>query len=397
MPSVPLFSTKNFASQLEGTRNEALKEIAAINPDELLNTSPSALADYLTEKYKVDVPLLDETAITVDQSEGSHGPVQGTWFFYFIPFSGEAPIFQSQASQISLNPPDGEVRGNELRLAFFVAQGGGAQVVKQRFEAEAFKVRQQLEWLRREAAPYNAGLRDFVLRAIEGRRQRLLDDRAQAEALGYPLRRRARTQTYATPAVRRKPSIQRPSGSRERFKPEPVLDMAEYESILDLMANVARAMELSPSAFSHLKEEDLRTHFLVQLNGRYEGQASGETFNFAGKTDIIIRDGERNVFIAECKFWNGPKALTEALDQLLSYASWRDTKTATLLFNRGRQLSTVLDKIPLTVSAHPHCRRRVEYKSETGFRFVFEHPDDSGRELTLTVLVFEVPSPNTSA
>jgi hypothetical protein len=28
-------------------------------------------------------------------------------------------------------------------------------------------------------------------------------------------------------------------------------------------------------------------HFLVQLNGQYEGQATGETFNFEGKTDMI--------------------------------------------------------------------------------------------------------------
>lgn len=30
-------------------------------------------------------------------------------------------------------------------------------------------------------------------------------------------------------------------------------------------------------------EEDLRTHFLAQLNAQYEGQATGETFNFQGR------------------------------------------------------------------------------------------------------------------
>src|SRR5260370_4966399 len=52
-------------------------------------------------------------------------------------------------------------------------------------------------------------------------------------------------------------------------------------------------------------EEDLRTHFLVQLNGVYEGQATGETFNFEGKTDILIRADGGNIFIAERKFWSG--------------------------------------------------------------------------------------------
>jgi hypothetical protein len=60
-----------------------------------------------------------------------------------------------------------------------------------------------------------------------------------------------------------------------------------------------------------MKEEDLRQHFLVQLNGQYEGRATGETFNFEGKTDILIRAERKNIFIAECKFWDGPDSLTK--------------------------------------------------------------------------------------
>jgi hypothetical protein len=152
-----LFSTYDFASQLRGTLDAALKEINSIDADELLSTSPSTLVEYPTDKYRVDVPVLDETAITVDQSEGSQGVVSGTWFHYYVPFSGEAAIFQSRASQFTFGPPDAEVRGNEIRLSFFVAQGGGVQIVKQRFDAEVFKVRQHLEWLRRDAAPHNRG------------------------------------------------------------------------------------------------------------------------------------------------------------------------------------------------------------------------------------------------
>jgi hypothetical protein len=63
-------------------------------------------------------------------------------------------------------------------------------------------------------------------------------------------------------------------------------------------------------------------------NGVFKGQATGETFNFQGKTDILIRVEGKNVFIAECKFWKGEKALLATLDQLLSYLSWRDTKAA---------------------------------------------------------------------
>ena len=58
-----------------------------------------------------------------------------------------------------------------------------------------------------------------------------------------------------------------------------------------------------------MKEEDIRVHYLVQLNGHYEGNATGETFNLEGKTDISIRDNAQVLFIAELKFWDGPRSL----------------------------------------------------------------------------------------
>lgn len=68
-----------------------------------------------------------------------------------------------------------------------------------------------------------------------------------------------------------------------------------------------------------MKEEDIRQQFLVQLNGHYEGQATGETFNYEGKTDILIRNQGKNIFIAECKFWSGAEALLDTITQILSY------------------------------------------------------------------------------
>lgn len=144
--------------------------------------------------------------------------------------------------------------------------------------------------------------------------------------------------TYAAPVVRKKINTL-PPASITAYKPEPVLETAQYEQILSIISNMVMVMERSPSAFHSMKEEDLRQHFLVQLNGQYEGQATGETFNYQGKTDILIRTNGKNIFIAECKFWKGEKAFLETISQLLGYASWRDTKTAILIFNRNKQFS----------------------------------------------------------
>ncbi len=168
--------------------------------------------------------------------------------------------------------------------------------------------------------------------------------------------------------------------------------MDEYEHILSVISSMVSVMERSPHTFKGMKEEDLRQQFLVQLNGHYEGQATGETFNYRGKTDILIRAGDKNIFIAECKFWKGPEHFGQMIDQLLSYATWRDGKLALLVFNRNKNLSDVLEKVPATMAAHPCCKRSVGYSSERGYRYIFRHPDDANRELFLTALVFEVPA-----
>ncbi|MGH9326023.1 MAG: hypothetical protein ACRD2B_04960 [Terriglobia bacterium] len=158
------------------------------------------------------------------------------------------------------------------------------------------------------------------------------------------------------------------------------------------MKNMVHVMELSPHAFAAMGEEDPRSHFLVQLNGAFQGQATGETFNFQEKNDILIRVDGKNIFIAECKFWKGEKSLTDTIDQLLSYLSWRDTKTAVVVFNRNADFSAVLAKISETVPKHSNFRRDLGKEDESTFRYVFVQPNDSNREITLTVMAFDIPT-----
>ena len=56
-------------------------------------------------------------------------------------------------------------------------------------------------------------------------------------------------------------------------------------------------------------------------------------------------------------------------------------------------MSKVLEQIPDVVENHRNYKRTVkDYQNETKFRFILHHNDDKNRELTLTVLVFEVPT-----
>lgn len=140
-------------------------------------------------------------------------------------------------------------------------------------------------------------------------------------------------------------------------------------------------------------EEDLRTHFLVQLNAQYQGNATGETFNYSGRTDILLRVDGKNIFIAECKFWSGEKALLETIDQLLGYLQWRDNKAAILVFNRNKGFSEVLAKIEKAVPLHPNFIRGGRKAGDTNFRYVFKQNQDAERMVTMTVMAFDVPAP----
>lgn len=155
---------------------------------------------------------------------------------------------------------------------------------------------------------------------------------------------------------------------------------------------MVHVMELSPQALSAMGEEDLRSHFLVQLNGAFQGQATGETFNFQGKTDILVRVDGKNIFIAVCKFWKDEKSFLATIDQLLSYLSWRDTKAAVILFNRNADFTAVLAKIAESGPKHSNFKRDLGKSDESTFRYVFVQPNDVNREIMLTVMAFDIPT-----
>jgi hypothetical protein len=154
---------------------------------------------------------------------------------------------------------------------------------------------------------------------------------------------------------------------------------------------MAKVLEQSPRTFARMDEEDIRNNFLVQLNGQFQGNATGETFSAAGKTDILIKVEGRNVFTAECKFWDGPKSAVDALDQLLSYATWRDSKLALFIFSRAGNFTDVLRKSDAAISGHPAVKRRLGTYGESGFQYLLTRPDDPERAIALTVIAFDVP------
>lgn len=404
-----LFSDADWFSVEQNQLKKMQEEIAAVNGDRLLNTAVDDLARYFESKFKIEVPALVTEEIVVDQREAKidvrHDPrrwiddrsrpvyVPGTEVEVEIPFTGDAEVFRVRPTSYTMSPPRAEVRSNALVL-LISGTDLTADGVQQSINQTINEVQSHLSTLRTNTAGLNQQLFQRAKTSIESRRQKLLADRNLVGALGFKMKQRDGNQrTFSAPEVKRKIAPTMPPASFAPYKPEPVLNDDDYEHILSVLDNMAHVMERSPSAFHHMDEEALRTHFLVQLNGHYEGQATGETFNYEGKTDILVRSGDKNIFIAECKFWGGPKKLSETIDQLLGYSSWRDTKTAVIIFNRNRAFSRVLAAIPETAKQHPNFKRELAGRTDTRFRYCFSHRDDANRELLLAILVFDVPTP----
>ena len=380
-------------------------EIEKTDRNTILNASLSDLTDHFVSKFICDIPRLrldqahqlDPQDVPIDVSydisrsfrdDGPHY-MQGTLFTLVVPFDGDADFFGFQPSTFYSSGVRGEVEGSTLVLHHRQLDPDG-QAVKRDFDQKIAQVQESLDTQRRDSQDWNAKLPETVRGLLEARKKKTLEALKLAESLEFPVKRREGA-TYSVPVTRKRIVVDMPRPKTGSYAPEPELRPEVYEDILRVISSLSVTMERSPSAFATMGEEYLRDHILVSLNGQFEGAATSETFNRSGKTDILIRAKDRNVFIAECKFWDGPKSLTAAIDQLLSYLSWRDTKVALIVFNRRKDVSAVLAAIPETVSQHPLCKKQLEYKAEGAFRFLFGQKDDRNRDLILTVLVFDVP------
>lgn len=401
-----LFCKNRISDVLENEETKMIQEIDYLDSNRILNSPFEELITYFKDKYYIDPVVLYEDKIYIDQNESkinvsndfdrdfiNIGPhyVTGIKVDFFVPFNGDRNLFLCQPSTRSINPPRADIKENELVISIQKTNPDKEQMENE-FKRCLDEIKIHIDRVNNAVREFNEQLEQKIRSKISSRQEKLKKDEDLANSFGFPLKKRdGVSETYIVPDVKKKITPQLPP-TRPNTPSEPVLDMNEYENILKIISNMVTVMERSPKAFIGMEEEDLRTHFLVQLNGQYEGQATGETFNSNGKTDILIRTNNKNIFIAECKFWKGEEGFKETIDQILGYTSWRDTKTSILLFNRNKNTSNVLSQIPSILKSHPNFSKEMDYQSETGFRVSMKNIVDNGKELILTVLVFDIPT-----
>ena len=343
-----------FSRHLESVQ----KEIRELPNDYVLRTSPTELETYFlgktliepltleTDRFESDPPRSVQVDVRYDRNRiffpDDEGPyhVPGTELRIHVPYQGDKMLWRLQASRYGVSGYP-EIDAGTETITFvcrFADDTANPEEIKKEIHRKLDRLRDAVQNLHHDVEAHNSTAPSRIKAELEAKRQKAFAATNAVSALGIPIRRRDEPATYIAPVQRRKLPIIRPTPSAEAYAPEPELEEAAYQHILQVIQSASLVMERDPKSFATLGEEAIRALMLLLLNGHYEGMATGETFNGEGKTDILIRVNNKNVFIAECKVWHGAKKFEEAIDQLLGYVTWRDCKCALIVFNRQKRL-----------------------------------------------------------
>jgi hypothetical protein len=408
------FSEGDAQATFGNLRENIIREIRSLENEYVLKASTTELEQHFVSKGKLD-PLVvrpqeryveNTSKVEYDTSQGDFRRARipgrrvmlpGTRVDVSIPFDGSPILWKVRPSSFTVCPlPEIEVGDGRISVSYcFPDASPKADELKQRIERNAGDLAQTAGSQARDVALHNEMLEKAVSDALAEKRAKALSAVNAVAALGMPFKRAAVPPTFTVPVQRRASPTCPPKVPTDSYQPEPALDEKEFSYILGILQSMALVVERNPKSFASLEEEAIRDHFLITLNGHYEGGATGETFNAAGKTDILIRVGDRNVFIAECKFWRGPKSMDDALTQLLAYLTWRDSKCAILVLCKTGNPTAVREKMHAEVIARPEFRKTISDDRVGCSTYTFVKTDDPGRELHLATMLFNIPGGKT--
>jgi hypothetical protein len=246
----------------------------------------------------------------------------------------------------------------------------------------------------KDVSEFNIKISELVREIFGKRKSEILKNRNLVASLGVPIRTEtqfAATFTIPTPEMAKPIRISEPVVANQEYKPDPTLEEGTYQDILQIIHDMGKQFERTPSTYNDKSEEALRDQFLLMLSPRFQGTVTGETFNKSGKTDILMRYQGSNVFVAECKFWSGKAKYLETISQLLGYLTWRDSKAAVIIFVKNNDFSSVVESIEEETPNHSNYRAFVNKIDETWLNYRFHINNDVNRQVRLAVLPFHIP------
>lgn len=399
-----IFGEKYLMYLLKEKENCIRSEIENINEDYLLNVNEQEYIDYIKNKFYIEGLEInwDEACyheheeLVKDKDRFSERIIDCKISIITIevPFRGNKMLFQYEPNPSISHGIDVKLTDNTMSFKILLRRIEDAENVNKKYQDNRDTINKQLMNINKNINDFNKNIAEVATKLFKSRKEKVLLKRKSLMKINIPLKlNNDACKTFSIPPINVKKSIsvKRPVVTTENYKPEPTLDESMYMEILKLINNGGKLFERYPSTSKGKGEEALRDYLLFLLQPNFEGSATGETFNYTGKTDILLRYENSNVFIGECKFWKGEKGYLATIDQLLNYLTWRDSKVAVIIFVKKHEFTGVLKKIK---EATPKHSNYISYKGdsdETWFNYLFHLNGDKDRNVHLAVMVYNIP------
>lgn len=334
------------------------REINALSDAEIILTDKNDWLVYFSNKYAIEqIELYEErthfefsqkNVQAYDDFRRQYYNTEGYEASYKIPFDGNAKVLYYQPSHFYwssfsvdyIKEPDDENEGYLYYKLSYRRDEVARNMehldafLKERFERFFKETRDMISFVNSDVESFNKSLPVKIETLLKSRKEKADEWCKVTQKLQIPLVLDAASPNVVPMALKKrvKKTIVKPTQKPQ--SPEYYVGDGDYDNIVNIINSCCMAMERSASTFGKLEEEELRDFITSTLNTHYVDSVTGETFRRRGKTDILITFENAEAFIGECKVWHGVKLLGEALEQLLCYTTWRDLKTAIVIFNK---------------------------------------------------------------
>lgn len=166
------------------------------------------------------------------------------------------------------------------------------------------------------------------------------------------------------------------------YQPLPMLDP------MQVIRTRVKHWEQNAQLHMGASETNLRSHLVSEL--REKGfNATAETHAFLGHCDIVISrpegsEGIGNILVSECKFWDGPMVLFDAISQICGYTTPNDIHASVIMFVRT-DFKDACDKALQTLLTHPSYGGDAEGKNY--IEFLLKPAQDSDAKIQASLLL----------
>ncbi|MGE0929548.1 hypothetical protein [Peijinzhouia sedimentorum] len=403
------FTAGTLSEYIQNREREIKEEIENLQYGDLTSELILELVANLVDKYLLDTPIIQfENEFALEPYKEK---IYGNQFPPFSFNVKEQTIYPVEVIEFRI-PVCGEI--NLLRLRKYLSKYSGLtriitdkssylsfrifnfyndlDKVNEVYHKEKREINELSIPLIKEINDWNNELENFISTNIQIKYDHYNISKKKLKTLGIPIRKRENVHEVfkiVSPEIRKKIIIPRSESNELNYE----FDTTIYNKILSYIFEIGKQLERYPRTYHDKDEEAIRDHILMFLNPNFEGaEATGETFNFKGKTDIFFQIKNEPGFIAECKIWRGVETMTNTLNQILSYLTWRNSKSVLILFVKNQSIFDVIERAEKSIALHNKFIRSIRISKDKGIsKHLFQLESDPFGKTELTVFYFHFP------